>query len=320
LPGGIDILSMQIKAQIQDWATELGFQQVGFARAGFLEEEAPLLEKWLKAGYHGEMKYMENWFDKRLDPRLLVEGARTVIVLTFNYHNPAQQAAGAPKISQYAFGEDYHEVIRERLQMLLARMREKYGDVQGRGFVDSAPVLERAWARKAGLGWTGKHTLLISKQKGSYFFLATLITDLEVEEDVPFSTDHCGTCTRCMDVCPTGAIIAPNLVEAQKCISYLTIELKEAIPDSFAGKMDNWAFGCDACQEVCPWNRFSIAHTEEKFRPADELLDMDEKDWQHLTEESFRRLFRKSPVKRTKYTGLMRNIRFLSQEIPQPSS
>ncbi len=302
------------KQKIRHWAEELGFQQIGFARAGFLKEEAPLLEEWLKKGFHGQMHYMENWFDKRLDPRLLLDGAKTVIVFSCNYHQPQKQTdQDAPKISQYAFGQDYHYVIKEKLQIIIDRLRESYGDIQARGFVDSAPVLERAWAKRAGLGWTGKNTLLINKQKGSFFFLATIIVDLEIEEDLPFTADHCGTCTRCIDACPTDAIVAPEIVDASRCISYLTIELKEAIPDSFKGQMDGWAFGCDACQDVCPWNRFSIAHTESAFQPADELLQMKKNDWEYLTQETFSRLFKKSAVKRTKWSGLQRNITFLKE-------
>lgn len=302
------------KNLVQQWAIELGFQQVGFAKADFLEEEAPLLEEWLKKGFHGQMNYMENWFDKRLDPRLLVDGAKTVIVFTCNYHQPEKQLDHqAPKISQYAFGLDYHHVIKEKLQIIISRLKEVYGDFEARGFVDSAPVLERAWAKRSGLGWTGKNTLLINKKRGSYFFLATIILDLEAEEDSPFQTDHCGTCTRCIDACPTDAIIAPELVDASKCISYLTIELKESIPEEFKGKMDGWAFGCDVCQDVCPWNRFSITHTEKSFQPAEELLQMTKKDWDYLSQETFSRLFKKSAVKRTKLIGLQRNIAFINE-------
>ncbi|MCZ2392776.1 MAG: tRNA epoxyqueuosine(34) reductase QueG [Chitinophagales bacterium] len=303
-----------IKENLRQWALELGFQDVGFAQAGFLSEEAPLLENWLKQGYHGQMKYMENWFDKRLDPRLLVDGAKTVMVMTYNYHQEEKQrCSNAPKISQYAYSLDYHDVIRDKLNLLLNNAREKFGDFQARGFVDSAPVLENAWAKRAGIGWIGKHTLIINKRKGSFFFLASIVMDLKVEEDPPFKTDHCGTCTRCIDFCPTEAILAPGLLDASKCISYLTIELKDAIPDSFKGKTDGWVFGCDICQEVCPWNRFSITNHEPAFKPSEEFLNMTQRDWEEMTQETFSRVFRKSAVKRTKYAGLMRNIKFLKE-------
>ncbi|MEY5068522.1 MAG: tRNA epoxyqueuosine(34) reductase QueG, partial [Bacteroidota bacterium] len=244
---------------IKDLAKEQGFLFCGIAPAGFLEAEAPKLENWLKAGHHGEMAYMENHFDKRLDPRLLVDGAKSVISLGLNYYTEAQQSdPEAPKISMYALGEDYHSVIKAKLKILLERLREVIGEVNGRAFVDSAPVLDKAWAQKAGLGWIGKHTNLISKQKGSYFFLAELIVDVELAYDLPMQTDHCGSCTRCIDACPTEAIVAPYVVDGSRCISYLTIELKNEIPAEFQGKMDNWMFGCDVCQQVCPWNRFSI--------------------------------------------------------------
>jgi len=300
-----------IRHQIEVWAKELGFLDIGIAKAGFLEEEAPRLESWLNQHYNGEMAYMANWFDKRLDPRLLVEDAKSVIVLSYNYYTDAKQVEDAPKVSKYAYGEDYHLVIRKKLNELIARMREQYGDIHGRGFVDSAPVMERAWAEKAGLGWNGKHTLLINKQKGSFFFLAVLITDLEIEPDAPMSTDHCGTCTRCIDACPTDAIVQPWLLDASKCISYLTIELKESIPDEFNGKMQDWMFGCDICQDVCPWNRFSKPHNEPAFLPKPALLEMSKSEWQEITEDIFKELFSKSAVKRTGLTGLKRNIEFL---------
>jgi epoxyqueuosine reductase len=300
-----------IRHQIEVWAKELGFLDIGIAKAGFLEKEAPRLESWLNQHYNGEMAYMANWFDKRLDPRLLLEEAKSVIVLSYNYYTDAQQVADAPKISKYAYGEDYHLVIRKKLNELIARMREQYGDIHGRGFVDSAPVMERAWAEKAGLGWNGKHTLLINKQKGSFFFLAVLITDLEIEPDAPMNTDHCGTCTRCIDACPTDAIVQPWLLDASKCISYLTIELKESIPDEFKGKTQDWMFGCDICQDVCPWNRFSKPHIEPAFLPKPALLQMSRADWQEITDEVFKELFSKSAVKRTGLKGLKRNIEFL---------
>ena len=299
---------------IKNKALELGFLFCGIAPAGFLEEEAPRLEQWLKSGYQGQMGYMENHFDKRLDPRLLVDGAKSVISLGLNYYAEAQQAdLEAPKISTYAYGEDYHSVIKSKLKLLLEHIRETIGEVNGRAFVDSAPVLDKAWAKAAGLGWIGKHTNLISKQKGSYFFLAELIVDVELAYDLPMQTDHCGSCTRCIDACPTQAIVAPYVVDGSRCISYLTIELKNEIPAEFQGKMDNWMFGCDVCQQVCPWNRFSVPHQEEAFRPHPDLLSMTKKDWEEITEEVFSKVFSKSAVKRTKFAGLKRNIHFLDR-------
>lgn len=298
--------------QIKAWAAELGFMFCGIAKAGFLEEEAPRLESWLKKGFHGEMSYMENYFDKRLDPRLLVEGAKSVISLGLNYYTDAQQLdPTAPIISKYAYGADYHDVIRDKLKRLLQLINEHIGEVSGRGFVDSAPVLDRAWAKKAGLGWIGKNANLISKKTGSFFFLAELIVDLELEYDVEPTADHCGTCTRCIDACPTEAIVGPAIVDSSKCISYLTIELKSEIPNQFKGKMDGWMFGCDICQDVCPWNRFSVIHSEPAFQPRPELLDMTRRDWEEVTEETFKRVFKGSAVKRTKFAGLKRNIEFI---------
>lgn len=293
-------------------AEKLGFLFCGIAKAGFLEQEAPRLETWLKKGFHGEMAYMENHFDKRLDPRLLVDGAQSVISLGLNYYSEQQQTdPEAPKISRYAFGADYHEVIKNKLFLLLGFIRENVGEVGGRAFVDSAPVLDRAWAKKAGLGWIGKNGNLISKQKGSFFFLAELIIDLELEYDIEPTQDHCGTCTRCIDACPTDAIIAPSVVDGSRCISYLTIELKNEIPQEFKGKMDNWAFGCDICQDVCPWNRFSVLHQETAFHPPENLLEMSRQDWEEITEDTFKKVFKNSAVKRTKFKGLKRNIEFL---------
>ncbi len=306
---------MSAKSDLELWAVELGFQQIGFAQADFLEDEAPRLESWLNKGYYGQMHYMQNWFEKRLDPRLLVEGAKTVMVLTYNYFpEETQRVSDVPKISKYAYGTDYHYVIREKLNEIIARAQEKYGDFAARGFTDSAPILEGAWAQRAGIGWTGKHTLLINKDRGSFFFLATIIMDLDVEPDNPFRTDHCGTCTRCIDACPTDAIIGPRLLDASRCISYLTIELKEAIPEEFKGKMEDWVFGCDICQDVCPWNKFSTPHSEPHFAPHPDLLNMTRKDWEELSQETFSQVFKKSAVKRTKYSGLMRNIRFLKED------
>lgn len=285
----------------------------GFAKARYLEEEAPHLEEWLQANYQGEMAWLNNHFDKRLDPRLLVPGAKTVISLLFNYFpEDEQQDPEAPKIARYAYGEDYHFVIKRKLKDLLSFMHEEIGAVEGRVFVDSAPVMERKWAQEAGLGWQAKNTLLINKRKGSFFFLAQLIVDLEVEYDQAVQTDHCGTCTRCIDACPTEAIIGPNILDASKCISYLTIELKDAIPEDFKGRMENWAFGCDICQEVCPWNRFSLSHREPAFDPHPELLAMSSGEWHEMTEEVFRKVFKKSALKRKKYSGLIRNLDFLN--------
>ena len=297
---------------IKEEAHRLGFSFVGFSKADFLEEEAPRLEKWLKDKQHGEMSYMENNFDKRLDPRLLVEGSKSVISLLYNYHSDQTQSdPTAPKISTYAYGEDYHFVVKHKLKTLLYFIEEKIGKVDARVFTDSAPVLEKAWAKKAGLGWIGKNANLINKNQGSYFFIAEIILDLDLSYDSPIQ-DYCGTCTKCIDACPTGAIIQPYVVDGSKCISYFTIELKEAIPQEVKGKMDNWMFGCDICQEVCPWNSFSLQHTEPAFNPHPDLLSMTKGDWEDLQEETFKELFRKSAVKRTKFAGLKRNITFLT--------
>ncbi|MFL0086000.1 tRNA epoxyqueuosine(34) reductase QueG [Tenacibaculum maritimum] len=298
---------------IKEQAKRLGFLDCGIAKATFLEEEAFGLEEWLANGFHGEMHYMENHFDKRLDPRLLVDGAKSVISLSYNYYPPKVQKEDSYKISKYAYGEDYHQVIKTKLRELLSLIHDEIGEVSGRVFVDSAPVLERAWAKKTGLGWTGKNTLLIQKQQGSFFFLAELIIDLELAYDDPFVTDHCGRCTRCIDACPTNAILPNSTVDGSKCISYVTIELKDQIPASFKDKMEGWMFGCDICQDVCPWNRFSKAHSEPLFSPKEHLLEMTKRDWEEVTEETFRKVFKKSPVKRTKFSGLTRNIRFLKE-------
>ena len=297
--------------QIKQWATELGFSHCGIAKAEFLEAEAPKLEEWLKRSYQGEMHYMENHFDMRLDPRILVPDAKSVISLTYNYYTDQKQNEDAPKISRYAYGEDYHHVVKDKLKILLQHMQETIGDLNGRCFVDSAPVMERAWASKAGIGWIGKHSLLINKTQGSFFFLAEIIVDAELEYDAHFATDHCGTCTACMDACPTNAIVENKVLDGSKCISYFTIELKDAIPTSYKNKFDDWMFGCDICQEVCPWNRFSKQHNEPKFTPNAKLLAMNRREWQEITEDVFNELFKKSAVKRTKYEGLKRNILFL---------
>lgn len=295
-------------------ALRLGFGQCGISRAEFLEEEAPRLEAWLQKGLHGTMGYMENHFDKRLDPRLLVEGAKSVISLSLNYYpEETQTDPEAPKLSKYAYGQDYHEVIKSKLSNLLNYIRTEIGEVSGRAFTDSAPVLDRAWAKKSGLGWVGKNGNVISKKTGSFFFLAELIIDLELEYDQNIQTDHCGTCTRCIDACPTEAIISAAVVDANKCISYLTIELKDEISKQFQGRMENWMFGCDICQDVCPWNRFSVPHTVAEFKPKPGLLQMSKADWEDITQDVFSTIFKNSAVKRTKYKGLSRNINFLKQ-------
>jgi epoxyqueuosine reductase len=309
------MLSPQRYAEmIRTEATRLGFGMVGFARAERLDEEARRLEAWLRQGAHGHMSYMENYFDLRIDPRQLVPDAKTVICLTFNYHNPDKSAdPDAPRISQYAYGQDYHDVLRTKLKELLTYIQDNFGAINGRCFVDSAPVMEREWAKRAGLGWNGRHTLTINPKKGSYFFLAEIICDLEIATDDPIR-DHCGTCRRCIDACPTEAISPEGyFLDAAKCISYLTIELREAIPAGFEGKMDNWIFGCDVCQEVCPWNRFSERHEEPLFEPHPDLLNLKARDWEELTEAVFGQIFKKSAVKRAKYRGLRRNIDFLNQ-------
>jgi epoxyqueuosine reductase len=297
---------------IKSEAKNLGFLFCGISKAEFLEEEAPRLENWLKQGFHGEMSYMENYFDKRLDPRKLVDGAKSIISLGLNYYSDLKQEdTAAPKISKYAYGTDYHTVIKDKLKQLLDIIRTKIGDVNGRAFVDSAPVLDKAWAKKSGLGWVGKNSNLINKNAGSFFFLAELIVDIELEYDIAPTKDHCGTCTRCIDACPTDAIVGPYIVDGSRCISYLTIELKDEIPSEFKGKMDNWMFGCDVCQDVCPWNRFSVLHNEPAFQPDPDLLSITKNDWEELSEEVFQKIFKKSPVKRTKFQGLKRNISFL---------
>jgi len=275
-----------------------------------LEEEAPRLEAWLKNNAHGQMGYMENHFDKRLNPTLLVDDSKSVISLLLNYYPQETQIADSYKISKYAYGQDYHFVIKEKLKELLFSIQENIGEVSGRAFVDSAPVLDKAWAAKSGLGWIGKNSNLLSKQVGSFFFIAELIVDLELEYDNAV-TDHCGSCTKCIDACPTSAIIAPYVVDGSKCISYFTIELKDNIPQEMKGKFDDWAFGCDVCQDVCPWNRFSKPHNEPLFNPNQELLSLTKKDWEEITEETFRTVFKNSAVKRAKYDGLKRNIDFL---------
>jgi epoxyqueuosine reductase len=297
---------------IKTWSRELGFDHCGIARAVRLDDDARRLESWLQKGMNGSMLYMENHFDLRIDPSRLVPGAKSVITLLLNYFPDEQQPSEAPQIAKYAYGEDYHEVIRSKLKELLARIKAGIGEVEGRGFVDSAPVLERSWAVRSGLGWVGKNGNLLNKQAGSFFFIATLIVDLELEYDAPFAGDYCGTCRRCIDACPTEAILPNKVVDGSRCISYFTIELKEMlIPDEMKGKFDNWAFGCDTCQDVCPWNRFSKPTEEIAFSPVPAILNFRTSDWEELTEQGFKEIFRHSPVKRAKYAGLRRNLRFL---------
>ena len=291
----------------------LGFDYCGIAKAQLLNEDARRLESWLSKGMHGSMKYMENHFDLRIDPTKLVPGARSVITLLLNYFPAQQQAADTPKISKYALGNDYHEVIRTKLKLMLQQIKDTIGEINGRGFVDSAPVLERAWAQKAGIGWIGKNGNLINPKSGSFFFIATLVVDLELNYDPEFVKDHCGTCTRCIDACPTDAILPDKVIDGSKCISYFTIELKDAlIPGEMKGKFDNWMFGCDVCQDVCPWNRFSRSTDDIHFTPLPQVLNFTKNDWEELTEESFKSIFKDSPLKRSKYEGIKRNLRFLS--------
>lgn len=307
---------MNASAQIKKIAGELGFSYCGIAKAEFLEEEAPRLEEWLKRGYQGKMSYLENHFDKRLDPTLLVPGAKSVISLIYNYYPEKDLSKENPesyKLAKYAYGEDYHYVVKDKLKLFLQRIEETIGKVEGRAFVDSAPVHERAWAKKAGLGWIGKNSLLLNKTMGSFFFLAELIIDLELEYDGPIK-DYCGTCTACMDACPTEAITQPYVVDGSKCISYFTIELKEEIPSEVKGKFENWIFGCDICQDVCPWNSFSKPTNESRFQPQTQLENMTRNDWEEITDEVFKSLFRNSAVTRTRFEGLKRNITFVKPD------
>lgn len=298
-------------AFIKQAAAALGFDHCGIARAVQLDDDARRLEQWLHKGMHGTMRYMENYFDKRIDPRKLVDNAQSVITLLLNYYPEEQQRPDAPKVAKYAYGQDYHEVIRSKLNTLLLRIQENIGEVNGRGFVDSAPVLERSWAQRSGLGWIGKNGNLIHKQAGSFFFIATLITDLPLEYDSP-AGDYCGSCTRCLDACPTGALVQPGMVDGSRCISYYTIELKEMlIPENMQGKFEQWMFGCDICQDVCPWNRFSKPHSTPEFTPVPAILNFSTRDWEELTEDAFREIFRHSPLKRSKFSGIQRNLKFI---------
>lgn len=304
----------QHSALVKKIAAQLGFQFCGISKAEFLEEEAPKLEEWLRRGYQGKMSYLENHFDKRLDPTLLVPGAKSVVSLVYNYSPKKDPGKNREyKIAKYAYGEDYHFVVKDKLKQLIQLLQEQIGEINGRAFVDSAPVMERAWAQRSGVGWIGKNSLLLNRSAGSYFFLAELIIDLELEADGPVK-DYCGTCTACMDACPTDAIPEPYVVDGSKCISYYTIELKDQIPENVKGKFENWIFGCDICQDVCPWNRFSTPHHEPRFEPKPGLDEMSNQDWRELSEDVFQKLFKKSAVKRTGFEGLKRNIHFLSKK------
>ena len=302
-------------ALIKQEASRLGFDYCGISKATPLDEDARRLEAWLNKGLHGSMKYMENYFDLRIDPTKLVPGAKSVITLMMNYYSTNQQQPGSPRISKYAYGEDYHEVIRQKLRELISSLRSGIGEINGRGFVDSAPVLERSWAQRSGLGWIGKNGNLITKQAGSFFFIATLITDVEFDYDDPYARDYCGSCNRCVESCPTGALLPGKIVDGSRCISYYTIELKEMlIPGEMKGKFDNWMFGCDTCQDVCPWNRFAKQTGETQFSPLHEILHFSFDEWEAMTEEQFRKIFHRSPLTRAKYRGIRRNLQFLRDE------
>ncbi|MDE0771395.1 MAG: tRNA epoxyqueuosine(34) reductase QueG [Salibacteraceae bacterium] len=295
---------------IKSKAKEIGFEQVGISKAVRLEKEAPRLEKWLQSGYHGTMSWMENHFDKRIDPTELLVGAKSIISCTLNYYPEEVQVSDAPKISKYAYGEDYHFVIKRKLKELIKIIGLEVGDINARAFVDSAPIMDKVWAEKSGLGWVGKNTNLIHPKKGSFFFVAEIVLDVELDYDNPIN-DYCGTCTKCIDECPTGAIVEPYVVDGSKCISYFTIELKSDIPMEQQGKFEKWAFGCDICQDVCPWNKFSKPHSEEAFSPNPKLLSFTGKDWEELSEDVFKEIFKRSAVKRTKFEGLKRNLKFI---------
>ncbi len=298
--------SQIIKAE----SKRLGFLSCGISKAGFLEEDAPRLENWLNQNMNGQMSYMENHFDKRLDPTKLVEGAKSVISLLLNYYPSELQNPEAYKISKYAYGQDYHHVIKEKLKELLFFIQTEIGEVSGRAFVDSAPVLDKAWAAKSGLGWIGKNSNLITQKTGSFYFIAELIVDLDLEYDTA-TTDHCGSCTACIDACPTEAIVAPYIVDGSKCISYFTIELKESLPQEMKGKFDDWMFGCDVCQDVCPWNRFSKPHNEPLFQASPEIIKYSKSDWEEITNDTFQKVFQNSALKRTKFEGIKKNIAFI---------
>jgi len=309
------ILKQKRTILIKQLASEFGFNFCGIAQATKLDDDARRLELWLNKGMHGNMQYMERYFELRIDPRQLVPGAKSVITLLLNYFPKDKQDAGTPKISKYAFGKDYHEMIREKLNNLIESIKINIGEIHGRGFVDSAPVLERTWAQRSGLGWVGKNGNLINKENGSFFFIATLITDLDLEPDEPFAKDYCGTCTRCIDACPTDAILPGKIVDGSKCISYFTIELKDMlIPNEMKGKFENWAFGCDICQDVCPWNRFSKPTNEIEFTPIPGILNISTKEWEAMTEEKFKSIFKHSALNRSKLKGIQRNLKFLQPE------
>ncbi|MBU3744132.1 MAG: tRNA epoxyqueuosine(34) reductase QueG [Sediminibacterium sp.] len=306
--------SANYSAQIKSLAAALGFTYCGIARAEVLDEDARRLESWLQKGMQGEMQYMNNYFDLRIDPRKLVPGTRSVITLLYNYFPSEKQTSSLPQIAKYAYGEDYHFVVKDKLRLLLEQMKASMGDIHGRGFVDSAPVLERSWAVQSGLGWIGKNGNLITQKQGSFFFIATLMVDIELAYDPPMVKDYCGSCTRCIDACPTDAILPNKVVDGSKCISYFTIELKDAlIPDSQQGKWNDWMFGCDTCQDVCPWNRFSKPHTETRFTPIPEILELSSSDWEELSETAFKQIFGKSPLQRRKYAGIQANVQFLKK-------
>jgi epoxyqueuosine reductase len=299
---------------IRQTATRLGFEYCGVSQAVRLDDDARRLEQWLNKGLHGSMQYMENYFDLRIDPTKLVPGAKSVITLLKNYYPDEQQNPGSPGIAKYAYGKDYHEVIRAKLNELISAIKTTIGDIHGRGFVDSAPVLERTWAQRSGLGWVGKNGNLINKQSGSFYFIATLITDLELNYDDPFAKDFCGSCTRCIDACPTDAILPGKVIDGSKCISYFTIELKEMIiPGEMKGRFGNWMFGCDTCQDVCPWNRFATAAKGNDFTPIPEVLNLSTAEWEHMAEEQFRKIFKESPINRAKFKGIQRNLKFLRE-------
>ncbi|MFO7702902.1 MAG: tRNA epoxyqueuosine(34) reductase QueG [Psychroflexus maritimus] len=303
----------ELSNTIKQKAKKLGFLSCGISKAEFLEDEAPRLEKWLNEGKHGQMKYMENHFDKRLDPTKLVEGSKSVISLLYNYYPQELQQEDTYKISKYAYGRDYHFVIKDLLKQLMQELQAEIGIIEGRAFVDSAPVLDKAWAKRSGLGWIGKHSNLLTKQVGSFYFIAELIVDLDLAYDTPV-TDHCGSCTKCIDACPTQAIVEPYVVDGSKCISYFTIELKDELPTEMANQFEDWAFGCDICQDVCPWNKFSKPHNQPLFNPDQRLLKNSKEDWKEITKEVFNEIFKKSAVKRTKFEGLKRNIKFINQK------
>lgn len=303
----------ELSNTIKQKAKKLGFLSCGISKAEFLEDEAPRLEKWLNEGKHGQMKYMENHFDKRLDPTKLVEGSKSVISLLYNYYPQELQQEDTYKISKYAYGRDYHFVIKDLLKQLMQELQTEIGTIEGRAFVDSAPVLDKAWAKRSGLGWIGKHSNLLTKQVGSFYFIAELIVDLDLAYDTPV-TDHCGSCTKCIDACPTQAIVEPYVVDGSKCISYFTIELKDELPTEMANQFEDWAFGCDICQDVCPWNKFSKPHNQPLFNPDQRLLKNSKEDWKEITKEVFNEIFKKSAVKRTKFEGLKRNIKFINQK------